>query len=125
MPEFCQSTSFKPFDTPEDYAAAPPLKLPWRSRYYDYVMTEASFRCGCGEPLHDVRGFIVDGQEMIELAVAGVCRRCHLIVPVTLMFNPTKGWALQHKGGDRWETVVFERSPGKEAVIPDRTDLTL
>ena len=72
-----------------------------------------------------MRGFIVDGQEMIQLAMAGVCRRCHLIAPATLMFNLTKGWALQHKEDDRWETVVLERRPGKEAVILDRADLAL
>lgn len=102
---------FKPFDTPEDYAAALPLKFPWRSRYHDYTMTDASFRCGCGERLEDVRGYIVDGQEMIELAVAGVCPRCRLIVPVTMRMNPTKGWALQHKGGDQWKVLAFERQP--------------
>ena len=101
----------RPFQTPEDYRSAPPLRFPWESAHHSFVIEEAAFSCGCGEPLVDVRGYIVDLEAGIELDVAGVCLKCFLIVPISMKIFPERNIALHHKGGDHWAVLRFDRTP--------------
>lgn len=105
----------RPIWTPTAYRNAPPLKLPWHSRFRDFELTNAEFSCGCGNRLVDVRGYIDETEEgkLIRLAAAGICRRCNHIVTVTMMISPERDSALVYKGGDRWRVVRVERQPSE------------
>ena len=105
------SPDIQPFQSPEDYQAAPLLKFPWSSAHHSFAIDEADFSCNCGEPLVDVRGYIVDLPTSIQLDVAGVCPKCFLIVPISLRIFPEQGIALHHKGGDRWDVLRISREP--------------
>ena len=100
-----------PFQTVDDYRSAPALKFPWSSARRSFAIDEADFSCDCGEPLVDVRGYIVDNGESVDLDVAGVCPKCRLVVVVSMKIFPEQGIALHHKGDDHWAVLRFSREP--------------